>query len=67
MGAKILKILKKFYIYLKYNFFIMSNEQHIEEILIEAFNLKIYNQVIELSKQYDNLSLSEAVQKAFSN
>jgi hypothetical protein len=43
----------------------MSNEQHIEEILIEAFNLKIYNQVIELSKKYDDLSLSESIQKAF--
>lgn len=43
----------------------MSNEQHLEEVLIEAFNLKIYNQVIELSKQYDNLSLSEAVLKSF--
>jgi hypothetical protein len=43
----------------------MSNEQHLEEILIEAFNLKIYNQVVELSKQYDKLSLSEAIQKAF--
>jgi hypothetical protein len=43
----------------------MSNEQHLEEILIEAFNLKIYNQVIELSKKYDNLSLSEAILKAF--
>lgn len=43
----------------------MSNEQQIEEILIEAFNLKIYNQVIELSKKYNNLSLSEAISKAF--
>jgi hypothetical protein len=43
----------------------MTNEEIVEEILIQSFNLKIYNQVIELSKKYNNIPLSEAIQKAY--
>jgi hypothetical protein len=43
----------------------MTNEKLVEEILIESFNLKIYNEVIELSTKYNHLSLSEAINKAF--